>query len=226
LLLYSLFFAKERVKNRIPNNYNFELNSRKYLLSKLSVMKKILFGYSFTVISLCGAMAFAQTSGSHEFKREFLKHINSIRQTGCICGTAYMAPVAPLKWNDVLQYAADGHALDMANNNYFSHTSKDGRTMESRIVTAGYIFNGYKSFAVGENIAFGQQSIDEVMDGWFKSPGHCKNLMNPSFKEVGVAENHQYWVQDFGGRESFSSEQQQMIKSGKMKLVQEPATGH
>jgi len=185
-------------------------------------MKKILFGCLLTVISFCGIRASAQSSGSSEFKRAFLEHINHVRQTGCTCGTTYMPPVPPLTWNDVLQHAAEGHAWDMSNNNYFSHTSRDGRTMQDRIVFAGYTFNGYKSFAAGENIAFGQQSIDEVMDGWIKSPGHCKNLMNAGFKEVGVAENHHYWVQDFGGRESFSAETQALIKSGKIKLVQEP----
>ncbi|CAF1546581.1 unnamed protein product, partial [Didymodactylos carnosus] len=103
---------------------------------------------------------------------------------------------------------------DMAKRNYFSHTSKDGRSMEDRIVSAGYKFKGFKSFAIGENIAQGQQSIAEVMDGWFKSEGHCKNLMNPDFKEIGVAEYKSYWVQDFGSRTSFSAEQQKLIKSG------------
>jgi hypothetical protein len=58
------------------------------------------------------------------------------------------------------------------------------------------------------------------MNGWFKSPGHCKNLMNPAFKEIGIALYNTYWVQDFGGRESFTEEQQKMIKSGKAKLIE------
>ena len=60
----------------------------------------------------------------------------------------------------------------------------------------------------------------EVMDGWFKSDGHCRNLMNPGFKEVGVAEYDTYWVQEFGGREAFSEEQQRLIKSGRIKIIQ------
>ncbi len=114
-----------------------------------------------------------------------------------------------------------GHAKDMAKRNYFSHTSQDGRSMEDRIVFAGYTFKGFKSFAIGENIAQGQQSIAEVMDGWFKSEGHCKNLMNRDFKEVGVAQYNDYWVQDFGGRTSFTAEQQRLIKSGKYKVIKD-----
>jgi uncharacterized protein YkwD len=40
------------------------------------------------------------------------------------------------------------------------------------------------------------------MAEWFKSEGHCHNLMNPAFKEVGIVQYNDYWVQDFGGRES------------------------
>lgn len=183
-------------------------------------MKKIIVSCLFTVICLTGIKAYSQSTGTPEFKHEFLKQINNVRSTGCTCGTTYMPPAPPMVWNNNLEKAAKGHAWDMSNNNYFSHTSKDGRSMEDRIVFAGYIFNGFKSFAIGENIAFGQTSITEVMNGWIKSPGHCKNLMNPQFKEVGVAEDHTYWVQDFGGRESFSVQQQNEIRSGRLKLIQ------
>lgn len=131
-----------------------------------------------------------------------------------------MAPAPPLTWNDDLEIAAIKHAADMSKNGYFSHTSRDGRTSDRRMVNAGYTYKGYRSFAVGENIAQGQMSIAEVMAGWFKSPGHCKNLMNPEYKEVGIAKYNDYWVQDFGGRQPFSEEEQKLLKSGKAKLIQ------
>jgi uncharacterized protein YkwD len=182
-------------------------------------MKKLIFGFLCSILSLAFISGFAQETGTSQFKKSFLEHINAVRAKGCDCGTTYMPPAPPLVWNDNLEKAAMGHAWDMSNNNYFSHTSKDGRKMEDRIALAGYTFKGYKSFMVGENIAEGQQSIDEVMDGWFKSEGHCKNLMNPHFKEVGVAENHRYWVQDFGGREGFSAREQALIRSGRLRVV-------
>ncbi|MFB9844800.1 CAP domain-containing protein [Mucilaginibacter ginsenosidivorans] len=154
------------------------------------------------------------------FKKEFLERINEARHRGCNCGTEYMPPAPPLVWNDDLETAAQNHAEDMSGRHYFSHTSRDGRTMSDRVIAAGYTYKGFKSFAVGENIAEGQMSIAEVMDGWLKSPGHCKNLMNPSFKEVGVAQFRLYWVQDFGGREPFTKAEQRLIKSGKVKLIQ------
>jgi uncharacterized protein YkwD len=109
----------------------------------------------------------------------------------------------------------------MAGKSYFNHTSLDGRTMQSRIHDVGYTMNGFKGIKVGENIAFGQQSIAEVMEGWLKSPGHCRNLMDPGFKEIGIAEDNKYWVQDFGGRVPFTADEQRELKSGRYKLVHE-----
>lgn len=131
-----------------------------------------------------------------------------------------MKPVAPLVWNDKLEDAAMGHAKDMAKKDYFSHESKDGRKIVDRIEAAGYTRKGYKSYQIGENIAQGQPTIAEVTDGWFKSEGHCFNLMQPGFKEIGVAYYDTYWVQDFGGREEFSAEVKKLLESGKARIIE------
>ncbi|HEK22090.1 CAP domain-containing protein [Mucilaginibacter sp.] len=166
-------------------------------------------------------LAFRQDDeGYSSFKDRFLQLINQTRTRGCNCGGTWYPPAPPLVWNNQLEDAARGHAKYMARRNYFSHDSKDGRSMTTRIVQAGYQFKGWKSFMSGENIAFGQQTIEEVQAGWFKSEGHCKNLMNPGFKEVGVAEKDRFWVQDFGGRVPFSPEQQRLMKEGKLRLIQ------
>jgi uncharacterized protein YkwD len=182
-------------------------------------MKYYIFTLSFAFILLIQSV-YSQTPGSNKFKKEFLKSINNTRKKGCNCGTTYMPPAGPLVWNDLLERAAMAHARDMAIKTYFSHVSKDGRTTLTRVENAGYTHDGYKSFTVGENIAQGQPTIDEVMTGWFNSPGHCMNLMNPDFKEVGIWVFATYWVQDFGGREDFSSEMKRMIKSGKARIIQ------
>jgi len=160
-------------------------------------MKYLTKGILAFALLFSGISAYCQqTVSTAQFRSEFLEDINHTRQKGCNCGTTYMPPAPPLVWNNQLELAATGHAQDMADNNYFSHTSKDGRTMQDRIITSGYTFQG------------------------FKSEGHCKNLMNPGFKEVGIALYNSYWVQDFGGRESFSPEVQKLIKSGKYHLVE------
>ena len=185
-------------------------------------MKKILISALFTLSILTFTVpSFSQQLvSSPSFRQDFLNYINFTRTKGCNCGGTYMPPVPRLSWNYELETAAVGHAQDMANKSYFSHTSLDGRNMQERIVNAGYAYKGFRSYTVGENIAQGQMSIAEVMQGWFKSPGHCKNLMNGSFKEIGVAQYSNYWVQDFGGRESFSADEQKNIKSGRYKLIE------
>ena len=141
---------------------------------------------------------------SFSFKEEVLNHINQIRTRGCNCGTTYMPPVAPVVWNDQLATAAAGHAKDMAINNYFSHESLNGDQIKDRFEKAGYGTSGFQRYVIGENIAAGQQSIEQVNQDLFKSEKHCKNLMNPVFKEVGVYVYNYYWVEDFGGRFPFS----------------------
>ncbi|MCC8426244.1 CAP domain-containing protein [Mucilaginibacter sp. UR6-11] len=172
------------------------------------------------VLTFVTSVVFGQSPGSNKFKKEFLRVINRTRANGCICGTNYMPPAPPLMWNDKLEKAAKGHAQDMASRRYFSHVSKDGRDAMARAENAGYDHFGFKSFTVGENIAQGQPTIAEVMTGWINSEGHCRNLMNPDFKEVGIWVTDTYWVQDFGGREEFSAEMKQMIKSGKARIIQ------
>lgn len=177
-------------------------------------------------ICVCAFKPWVSQDENFNFQGDFLKLINKTLTKGCNCGNKYYPGAKALVWNDDLATAAQRHADDMARQQYFDHTSKDGRSMSDRIVSAGYFFKGFKSFAVGENIAFGQNSIKEVMAGWFKSEGHCQNLMNPQFKEIGVAENSKYWVQDFGGREPFSQEQQRLIKTGKYRLIQKGLDEH
>jgi len=184
-------------------------------------MKRLISAVLTFIIALTLANIYGQQIVSTpQFRASFLDKINTARARGCYCGVTYMPPAPPLVWNEQLEVAAVRHADDMAANSYFSHTSRDGRTMQDRIRMAGYTFNGFKSYQIGENIAYGPQTIAEVMDGWLKSPGHCKNLMNPDFKEIGINENNGYWVQDFGGREAFSPEVQRMIKSGQYHVIE------
>ena len=189
-------------------------------------MKLLFSALLAVIISTHPTAATKPAPAKKKFKKEFLERINKARHQGCNCGTQYMPPAPPMVWNDQLEVAAQNHAEDMSSKKYFSHTSRDGRSMTDRVIAVGYTYKGFKTFTAGENIAQGQMSIAEVMDGWLKSPGHCKNLMNPSFKEVGVAEFNQYWVQDFGGREPFSAKEQKLIKSGRYKLVEHSARVH
>lgn len=135
-------------------------------------------------------------------RADLLARINALRAAGTTCGSrgAYTATQA-LAWDDRLEAAALGHADDMASNDYFSHDSLDGSTMVTRIEAQGYTWT-----AVGENIAAGQATVDSVMQSWQNSDGHCANLMNPDFEDIGVAcvsgtagaSYGTYWVMDLG----------------------------
>ncbi len=145
----------------------------------------------------------AGTCDLPNFKQDLLDRINALRASGASCGSSGNFPaVAPVVWNDKLTQAADAHALDMANKNYFSHDSQDGRKFSDRITAAGYTW-----VAAGENIAAGQATVEAVMNSWRNSPGHCANLMSANFADVGVAcrpaassanTYSKYWVMDLG----------------------------
>jgi uncharacterized protein YkwD len=88
--------------------------------------------------------------------------------------------------------AAQQHAEDMAAEGYFSHTAEDGRTFDARIRDSGYRSPG------GENIARGQRSAAEVVGDWMDSAGHRRNILDCTFRTIGVGISDSYWVQDFG----------------------------
>jgi uncharacterized protein YkwD len=117
------------------------------------------------------------------FEAEVLDLVNAYRAAGASCGSEGNFPGAPpLTWNAPLTQASLVHSDDMAAANFFSHTGSDGSDAGRRATAAGYIWQ-----SVGENIAAGQPSVKVVMAGWMASPGHCANLMQQSFRDIGVA---------------------------------------
>lgn len=113
------------------------------------------------------------------------------------------AGVPPLKLQETLCTAARWMAQDMATQDYFDHTDHQGRKITERFRDFGY--RGYHY--IGENIAAGQQTPEQVVTEWLNSPGHRHNLLSPNFSEIGIGYVFQrdsrlrrYWVQDFGAR--------------------------
>lgn len=136
------------------------------------------------------------TSGLRDADRvraEMLEEVNALRRK---------AGVKPLKLNPDLEQAAQAHARDMLARGYFAHKSPSGTTVRERARKAGY---GWRS--IGENIAEGQTSVDEVVTTWMGSPGHRQNILSPSFRDLGIGlvtgqtrsgEYRVIWVQNFG----------------------------
>ncbi|MGW2425271.1 sigma-70 family RNA polymerase sigma factor [Streptomyces sp. NPDC001709] len=109
------------------------------------------------------------------------------------------AGCGPLTEDPQLQKAAQGHSDDMAARHFFDHTNPDGADPGQRITAAGYRWSTY-----GENIAQGQQTAAAVMESWMNSPGHRANILNCSFKDIGVGVHKgaggPWWTQDFGAK--------------------------
>ncbi|MGW6025382.1 sigma-70 family RNA polymerase sigma factor [Streptomyces sp. NPDC055099] len=105
----------------------------------------------------------------------------------------------PLTLNSKLDDAAQGHSDDMAERDFFDHTNPDGKDPGDRVTAAGYKWSTY-----GENIAAGQRTPAAVMDAWMNSSGHRANILNCSFKEIGVGYREgsggPWWTQNFGAR--------------------------
>jgi uncharacterized protein YkwD len=117
------------------------------------------------------------------------------------------AGCAPLRMSAKLTAAAKSHAWAMAEQNFFGHAGKDGSRFSSRIRQQGY---SYRTAA--ENIAAGQSSAGQVVQGWLKSSAHRRNILNCAMKDTGIAVVYQaddkplrgsrapyryYWVQVF-----------------------------
>lgn len=151
-------------------------------------------------IVLARSLLAARLGDSQTEGQRLLEMINTARTQPRHCGTQSFGAATPLSWNATLATAAATHSRAMANNNYFDHKDRDGRTPGDRAELAGYV--GQQT---GENIAAGQDKARKVVDGWLASPGHCANLMNPDFKELGAAyatdpksDAGIYWTAMFG----------------------------
>lgn len=105
----------------------------------------------------------------------------------------------PLTANAQLANTATLKSEDMAKLNYFDHNSP----------TYGSPFDMMKKYGIsyrtaGENIAMGQTTPAQVMQGWMNSPGHRANILNSSFTQIGVgiaknAQGQLIWTQQFIG---------------------------
>lgn len=135
-----------------------------------------------------------------EAGRAVLEQANAARAQARRCGRERFEAAPPLAWSDALAQAARAHSEDMARRGYFAHRSPEGGEVGERATRQGYRWG-----RIGENIATGQGSPEQVVAGWLESPGHCRNLMDPNHTEMGAAyavnpqrETTIYWTQVLG----------------------------
>ena len=123
--------------------------------------------------------------------------VNEARGRKRRCGFKRFEPSPPLAASATLQHAAKVQADDMARRGVMEHAGGDGSTPAERATRAGYAWR-----TVGENVAAGQSTPEQVVAEWLGSPRHCANIMSADYTEMGVAfassARGVYWAQVFG----------------------------
>jgi len=112
------------------------------------------------------------------------------------------AGLPPLAPSPQLTQAAQTYSQVLASSDCFAHTCGPVPDFAARDAQAGYA-----TFRdIGENIAAGYATPEEVVAGWMASPGHRENILSPDFTDMGVGmvsgggQYGIYWTQEFGAR--------------------------
>ena len=174
----------------------------------------ILVFFSYFVLTSCGVSDYINSkkiAGAPVYKKpaktsrcEFnelrikraVNYINAYRAKSQVCGGKAYPASGPITWNKQLQDAANTHSDDMASNDFFSHEGTTHATVGKRASHSGYAWK-----AVAENIAAGSDTPEQAIDQWMTSSGHCHNIMNSAYTEIGMAcvinplsEYRTYWT--------------------------------
>lgn len=135
-----------------------------------------------------------QVSNLASIRADMLRQVNAARRE---------VGAPPLRFNAVMNAAAQAHAEDMARRGYYSHRSPEGRDVADRWRAHG----GGAWQAVGENILFCERCVPPSAQAqtfharWMQSPGHRRNILRPDFEEFGfgmaMANGRIYAVETF-----------------------------
>ena len=132
-------------------------------------------------IVLAEPLLSATLGTSEEAGLRVLALINAARAVERRCGSRRMPSAPALRWSATLADVSLGHNRDMVTRDTLSHISADGSRVRQRVQR-----RGYAARSVGENVAAGQGSAEQVVADWIASPGHCENLMVPAYTEMGA----------------------------------------
>ena len=150
-----------------------------YRGSHYPIMKAHLFSilFCFAFPSLRNA-----TPAPEAWQAEALRLLNEARTHGCNCGYTHMPAVAPLTFSLKLSRVAKGHAQYLETKNAIGHRGRGGTRVGQRAAQAGYRWR-----YIGENIAMGYPGTAANVAAWLGSPGHCSNIMDAHYTEMGIA---------------------------------------
>ena len=131
-----------------------------------------------------------------------VQRLNELRLQGDAPCARVNAERQPLAWEPRLASSAHAQAADLALRDLLSHLDVRQRGLGARLRSAGYAAAG-----AGENLAAGQTDFDDTLQAWLASPSHCANLMQPEYRDVGLAcvqrrgsRYERFWVAHLGTR--------------------------
>jgi hypothetical protein len=99
---------------------------------------------------------------------------------------------SPLSINGDLMQAAQMQSDYQASINTMTHSGPGGNQAGDRVTQCGFNWSG-----VAENVAYNQQTVEEVVECWINSPPHHENLVNPTYNVFGAGMSNLYWTQVF-----------------------------
>jgi uncharacterized protein YkwD len=187
----------------------WKIAGQSYLAPEIRITDPVAARYQVELIISSGGRSFSKKvdfrtgryTTNPAFEAEVLNQSNLARAKGLRCGPLRSGgtPSSPLKRNPKLDQAAMAQAVSMAANGFFAHTNPlDNSDVVLRVQAVDYLYS-----RVGENLSQNPQTPLEAVQGWLNSEGHCVNLLDPRFREIGIAyvqngPNSSYWVQVFG----------------------------
>ena len=95
----------------------------------------------------------------------------------------------PLRTNSKLEAAAESHATECVELDYFAHVSPSGETPVERIQATGYIPSPFDGYVLGENLAWGTYELgtpQAIVAAWIASPPHLANILEARYTETGI----------------------------------------
>jgi uncharacterized protein YkwD len=140
-----------------------------------------------------------ETCADEQQLQRAVERLNALRHQAAPCAAAGAA-MQRLSWESRLAASATEQARDLAVQDRLSHVDSRNRGLGLRLRSVGYAAAG-----AGENLAAGQSDIDDTFQAWLASPSHCANLMQPEYRDVGMAcvqrrgsRYERFWVAHFG----------------------------
>ena len=117
-----------------------------------------------------------------------------------------------LSWESELLPIARDHSADMMRRNYFAHHSPEGHSFKHRYQAGGYRceapiderryltggenlalshrFTGTRVYSDGRRVPYGKRTAEQIAErvvtGWFNSPGHRRNMLNPHWRKEAI----------------------------------------